>query len=128
MQALQIDRILAPALALIALLIAANGSALAATEPAPFSVNSTVDATDANPGDGVCETVAGNGVCTLRAAIVEANALPGGQTVAVPAGSYELTLPGGGEPTLMVAPPRRGSVELPAPRRTASSTSAPVPR
>ena len=32
---------------------------------------------DANPGDGVCETVTGNNVCTLRAAITESNALNG---------------------------------------------------
>jgi CSLREA domain-containing protein len=38
-------------------------------------VNSPADVGDANPGDGVCETVHGNGVCTLRAAIQEANAL-----------------------------------------------------
>ena len=34
-------------------------------------VNSTGDAADANPGDGVCETAAGNGVCTLRALLQE---------------------------------------------------------
>jgi uncharacterized repeat protein (TIGR01451 family)/CSLREA domain-containing protein len=38
-------------------------------------VNSTGDGGDVNPGDGVCETGAANGVCTLRAAIEEANAL-----------------------------------------------------
>ncbi len=42
---------------------------------AGFLVNSTVDAVDANPGDGVCAT--SGGVCTLRAATLEANALPG---------------------------------------------------
>ncbi|HTO74935.1 MAG TPA: CSLREA domain-containing protein, partial [Thermoanaerobaculia bacterium] len=40
-----------------------------------FTVNSTGDAHDANPGDGICETAPGNGVCTLRAAIDEANVL-----------------------------------------------------
>ena len=39
-----------------------------------FTVNSTLDDGDANPGDGVCRTA--GGVCTLRAAIQEANALP----------------------------------------------------
>jgi len=39
-------------------------------------VNSTAwGGADANPGNGVCETAAGNGVCTLRAAIQESNAL-----------------------------------------------------
>src|SRR5207248_11767028 len=37
----------------------------------PFVVNSTGDGDDAFPGDGVCETQAGSGVCTLRAAIEE---------------------------------------------------------
>ena len=34
----------------------------------------TIPFTDADPGDGVCETVTGNGVCTLHAALMEANA------------------------------------------------------
>ncbi|HLF22534.1 MAG TPA: CSLREA domain-containing protein, partial [Burkholderiales bacterium] len=38
---------------------------------AVFTVNSTVDAVDFKPGDGVCETALGNGVCSLRAAIQE---------------------------------------------------------
>jgi CSLREA domain-containing protein len=58
---------------------------------ATFAVNSTVDAVDVNPGDGVCETAPGNGVCTLRAAIQEANALPGDDSISLPAGTYELT-------------------------------------
>ncbi len=44
-------------------------------------VNNDGDATDATPGDGVCETAAGNGVCTLRAAVAEANALAGDDTI-----------------------------------------------
>jgi hypothetical protein len=39
------------------------------------AVNDNGDGADATPGDGVCETAAGNGVCTLRAAVQEANAL-----------------------------------------------------
>jgi len=65
--------------------------ALAAT----FTVNSTADAVDANPGDGVCDD--GIGKCTLRAAIMEANALVGPDTVTLPAGTYNLTIPGSGE-------------------------------
>ena len=34
-----------------------------------FTVNSTADVVDVNPGDGLCETVAGNHTCTLRAAV-----------------------------------------------------------
>lgn len=44
---------------------------------AGFVVDSTLDFGDNNPGDGNCESV-GTGVCTLRAAIEEVNALGGG--------------------------------------------------
>src|SRR5262245_36381327 len=57
---------------------------------ATFVVNSTIDATDATPGDGVCESAPGNGVCTLRAAVQEANTLAGPDTVDVPGGVYPL--------------------------------------
>jgi len=40
-------------------------------------VNSTGDDVDVNPGDGICETAVGNGICTLRAALGETNALAG---------------------------------------------------
>jgi CSLREA domain-containing protein len=40
-----------------------------------LTVNSTGDGADNNPGDGVCND--GTGICTLRAAIQEANALAG---------------------------------------------------
>jgi CSLREA domain-containing protein len=62
---------------------------------ATFTVNSTADAVDANPGDGVCVTAAGK--CTLRAAIMESNALPGDDTITLPTGTYTLTIPGTGE-------------------------------
>ena len=47
-------------------------------QAATFTVNSPFDAADANPGDAMCETAPGNGVCTLRAAIEEANTLGAG--------------------------------------------------
>jgi CSLREA domain-containing protein len=56
-----------------------------------FTVDSTVDAVDANPGDGVCATAAGQ--CTLRAAIQEANALTGADTVILPSGEYAVLIP-----------------------------------
>jgi CSLREA domain-containing protein len=65
------------ALALLATFAPLARPALAA----PYSVNSLADAPDAVPGDGTCETVAGNGICTLRAAIMEANASPGADTI-----------------------------------------------
>lgn len=46
---------------------------------ATFSVNSSLDAGDAAAGDGVCATA--GAVCTLRAAIEEANALSGTDTI-----------------------------------------------
>src|SRR5438067_5782974 len=49
--------------------------------PEIFGVNSTGDEDDAFPGDGQCETAVGNGVCTLRAAIEEANAHAGGDGI-----------------------------------------------
>jgi CSLREA domain-containing protein len=73
----------------LALLVAALGSA---AQAATFTVNSTADAVDAHPGDGVCATAIH--VCTLRAAIQEANALAGVDIITVPAGTFTLTLAG----------------------------------
>jgi hypothetical protein len=58
--------------------------------PAPYRVDSTTDAPDETPGDGRCASAAG--ACTVRAAIMEANARPGA-TVDIPAGRYTLTIP-----------------------------------
>jgi CSLREA domain-containing protein len=53
-----------------------------------FTVNSTVDAVDATPGDGACASAAGQ--CTLRAAIDEINSLQSTSAVIqVPAGTYQ---------------------------------------
>jgi CSLREA domain-containing protein len=64
--------------------------------PAHLVVNTTADGFDAAPGDGVCETATGNGVCTLRAAIAEGNAL-GAADLTVPAGTYLLTMADAGD-------------------------------
>ncbi len=48
---------------------------------ASFTVNSTLDLPDGNPGDGVCLTDPPFSACTLRAAIMESNALPGFDTI-----------------------------------------------
>jgi CSLREA domain-containing protein len=50
-----------------------------------FTVNSTLDAVDTNPGDGVCAT--SGGLCTLRAAIMEANHTSGGGATIIMPGS-----------------------------------------
>jgi uncharacterized repeat protein (TIGR01451 family)/CSLREA domain-containing protein len=57
-----------------------------------FTLNSTTDAVDSNPGDGICATAAN--ACTLRAAIMESNAHPGPDTISVPPGNYALTQAG----------------------------------
>jgi large repetitive protein len=59
---------------------------------ASFVVNATNDAVDVNPGDGRCRTAAGT--CTLRAAVMETNALGGADTVTLPAGTYTLSIAG----------------------------------
>lgn len=62
-----------------------------------ITVDSTVDSIDINPGDGTCEDSANR--CTLRAAVMEAEASAGKYTIMVPAGLYSLNLPpasGGG--------------------------------
>ncbi len=53
------------------------------------------DGPDAAPGDGACDT--GTSACTLRAAIQEANAISGDQTITLPPGTYTLTVAGANE-------------------------------
>lgn len=57
-----------------------------------FTVDSTADTSDATPGDGVCDT--GAAVCTLRAAVQEANASAGADTIqfALGAGTPSITV------------------------------------
>lgn len=62
----------------------------ASVEAATFTVDSTLDTTDVSPGDGVCADSGGR--CTLRAAIMEANALPSQDRIDVPAGEYFPTI------------------------------------
>ena len=65
-----------------------------------FSVNNSNDLPDANPGDGKCETTNGNGICTLRAAIQEANALAGADTILLEATTYQLQRAGNDDTAL----------------------------
>ena len=62
---------------------------------ASFAVNVTTDTQDTNSGDGVCSDPSGN--CSIRAAIMEANALPGADIINIPAGVYLLSIVGSGE-------------------------------
>lgn len=74
--------------------VVASLSVVSQAQAASFVVNSTADATDANTADGICSATSGG--CTLRAAIVQANALMGADTITLPAGTYntasELTI------------------------------------
>jgi CSLREA domain-containing protein len=64
-------------------------AASAGLQAATFVVGSAGDASDSQPGDGVCETPLG---CTLRAAIQEANALAGLDQVHFAIGSGTQTI------------------------------------
>lgn len=60
-----------------------------------FIVDDTTDLIDNNLADGICRTVAGT--CTLRAAIMQANAHGGTNTIILPAGFYTITISGANE-------------------------------
>jgi len=62
---------------------------------AQFVVNSTIDTPDANVGDGICADAGGN--CTLRAAVMEANASAGDNSISLPIGEYVISIPGQNE-------------------------------
>jgi len=68
------------------------GTAFAVSQSAPLTliVDSTADAVDATPGDGICADVSGN--CTLRAAVMEANASISADTITLPAGTYTISI------------------------------------
>src|SRR5690606_42143415 len=61
-----------------------------------YIVNSESDAPDAVPGDGICDILPPGDptppVCTLRAAIAQANAQPDASTVYIPAGFHIVLL------------------------------------
>jgi hypothetical protein len=88
-----VTRLAAPA-ALIGGLLALGAVGPAGAAPV-FSVDDTVDAPDATPGDGVCASTEQQH-CTLRAAVMEAEA-SGGARIVLPAGTFRLTIPGGKE-------------------------------
>ena len=86
--------------ALLSLMFPFIIGALAGVAPArpsaTFAVDSTLDEPDASPGDGACASTPA-GQCTLRAAIMEANAQAGPDTITLPPGTYSLTIAGTGE-------------------------------
>src|SRR2546426_9701517 len=80
--------------------LAVAGAGRVSADAATFTVNSTADTTDAAPGDGVCDD--GGGACTLRAAIEEANAHAGADTIAFSIGSGVQTItPGSQLPAIL---------------------------
>ncbi|HZI92580.1 MAG TPA: hypothetical protein VFD31_13275, partial [Thermoleophilaceae bacterium] len=74
----------------LAVLVAVLAAAVLAgpAHAATFTVDSLPDQGDQFAGDGVCDT--DNYGCTLRAAVDEANAFAGADTIVVPAGTYDL--------------------------------------
>jgi hypothetical protein len=63
-----------------------------AAEPTDFTVDDTRDLPDKNLHDKKCRTK--EQTCTLRAAVQQANFLGGGGIIAVPSGTYALTVEG----------------------------------
>lgn len=59
-------------------------------ETLEWTVDVTTDSVDANPGDSLCADASGD--CSLRAAIIEANAREGFDIITLPAGTFTLTI------------------------------------
>ena len=78
-----------------ALALCAPLPARAATNGVTFTVNTIADEPDAKPGDGKCKSSPSK-KCTLRAAVMETNALAGKDTIVLPANAapYRLTYTG----------------------------------
>jgi len=88
--------VLAMLLALSLSLLAGQQRANAVTFPGIYTVNSTVDAPDPNHNDNTCDANLSNvPVCTLRAAIEQANAHPGADAI-------RFAIPGSGVHTIHV--------------------------
>ncbi len=79
--------------ALILILLAVKPASVAYADT--FTVDTSDDTVDATPGDGLCGDAGGD--CSLRAAIMEANAMISDDTIILTSGVYTLTLSGSGE-------------------------------
>jgi len=66
-----------------------------------YVVNSLLDTGDTNPGDNVCEATSGGIQCTLRAAIEEANAHAGNDTITFSLGLITINITGSALPTIV---------------------------
>ena len=82
-------------LSILTALVALTVGSATPAHGASFTVTATHDAVDAAPGDGICADAGGS--CTLRAAVMETNALPGADEISLPAGTYLLSISGRGE-------------------------------
>ncbi len=94
---LSVDKLAALILSLAIVFAQVGFGVGTASASATFVVNSTTDVVDLVPGDGACDTgntVGSDPECTLRAAVQEANALAGTDTINVPAGTYTLAITG----------------------------------
>ncbi|MFI6007543.1 choice-of-anchor Q domain-containing protein [Streptomyces sp. NPDC051243] len=92
---------------------AASAATPASAGPAEFTVDTTFDAVDADASDGRCLTASGR--CSLRAAVMAANARPG-STITLPPGHYRLTIPP--DPRLIIGSrpdPTTGDLNVEAP-------------
>jgi hypothetical protein len=76
---------------LAAALLLVSAPAHAAT----FAVDPTIDSVDMLPGDGTCADAEGH--CSLRAAVMETNALAGADAIELPAGVFVLDIAGADE-------------------------------
>jgi hypothetical protein len=80
----------------VASLFVAPGAASA--KSTIFAVDSTRDLADIDLADNVCDAAPGTeGTCTLRAAVMQANATPGQQIIRLGASVYRLSLAGDGD-------------------------------
>jgi hypothetical protein len=77
------------ALVLAGALLATGATACEPTVPAAFTVVTTAAGADETPGDGICAT--SGDVCSLQAAVDEANALDARAVITVPDGNVPAT-------------------------------------
>jgi CSLREA domain-containing protein len=76
---------------LVACALCFAGADAQAAHASRLVVDSTADAPDVKPGDHLCVTAAAT--CTLRAAVQEADADGGPNTIFIPRGDYRLSIP-----------------------------------
>ncbi len=80
-------RLIWPHALIICLIMAVT--AVMPSHAATFTVDSTADTSDVNLGNGICADL--SGLCTLRAAVQETNALAGSDSIVLDTNTYTLT-------------------------------------